>query len=242
MDYNTRYDSKIKRKTSLCVFASYHEKLLLDDFIFQKKKNTQINGKKNQIKLWPKVVVWPIAVFIFLSSLVPLTDRLGKFRMPILARQIYGLLYPFNIVNGYGLFAMMTTARPEIVVEGSQDGKTWLAYEFKYKPGDLKRRPKFSQPHQPRLDWQMWFAALSDFRTDPWFINFCVRLLEGTPSVMRLIDKNPFPDAPPKYIRAVVYLYHFTNYAEKYKKGTWWKREYQGLYCPVLSLKGGMNA
>ena len=157
--------------------------------------------------------------------------------MPILSRRLYGFLYTFNIVNGYGLFAVMTTTRPEIIVEGSNDGITWLPYEFKYKAGDLKGKPRFNEPHQPRLDWQMWFAALGNYQNNPWFINFCVRLLEGSPSVLKLLQKNPFPDAPPRYIHAVVYLYHFTNFAEKRENGTWWKREFQGLYCPILSLK-----
>jgi hypothetical protein len=133
----------------------------------------------------------------------------------------------------------MTTSRPEIIVEGSQDGETWLTYEFKYKPGDLKERPHFVEPHQPRLDWQMWFAALSSYENNPWFINFCVRLLQGSPEVLALLKINPFPDKPPRYIRAVVYDYHFTDFAERRAEGTWWQRELKGLYCPILSLRGG---
>jgi hypothetical protein len=132
----------------------------------------------------------------------------------------------------------MTTSRPEIIVDGSQDGETWLPYEFKYKPGDLKERPHFVEPLQPRLDWQMWFAALSSYENNPWFINFCVRLLQGLPEVLSLLKTNPFPDKPPRYIRAVVYDYHFTDFAERRAEGTWWQRELKGLYCPILSLRG----
>ena len=124
----------------------------------------------------------------------------------------------------------MTTSRPEIVVEGSLDGNTWLPYEFKYKAGDVKRRPAFVAPHQPRLDWQMWFAALGDVRQNQWFIHFCHRLLTGAPEVLALLQSNPFPNAPPKYVRATLYDYHFTDFATRRATGAWWKRELKGQY------------
>ena len=145
---------------------------------------------------------------------------------------------PFEIINTYGLFANMTTTRPEIVVEGSTDGETWLAYEFKYKAGDFGRRPMFVEPHQPRLDWQMWFAALGDYRSDPWIIHFMARLLEGTPQVLGLLRKNPFPNAPPRYVRALVYEYHFTSPEQKKATGHWWRRELKGAYVSPLTLRG----
>jgi lipase maturation factor 1 len=132
---------------------------------------------------------------------------------------------------------VMTTNRAEIIVEGSNDGEHWQAYEFKYKPGDLKRRPAFVEPHQPRLDWQMWFAALGDYQQNPWFLNFCARLLQGSPQVLALMEKNPFPDAPPKYIRAELYEYHFTDTATRRKTGEWWRRERLGDYLPVISIR-----
>jgi len=144
---------------------------------------------------------------------------------------------PFRSVNTYGLFAVMTTSRNEIIVEGSNDGLTWRPYEFKYKPGKLTRRPRFVEPFQPRLDWQMWFAALGDYRNNPWFIDFCIRLLQGSPEVLALLKENPFPDAPPRYIRAVVYRYHFTDFATRRATGQWWRREFEGAYCPILSLR-----
>jgi len=144
---------------------------------------------------------------------------------------------PFQIINSYGLFAVMTTTRPEIVIEGSNDGVTWLAYEFKYKPGDLARRPAWVAPHQPRLDWQMWFAALGDYQSDPWIIHFMARLLQGSPEVLRLLGRNPFPEAPPRYIRAQLYQYSFTSPAERKSTGAWWKRELKGVYVPAVSLK-----
>jgi lipase maturation factor 1 len=148
----------------------------------------------------------------------------------------YQWLSPFRTFSSYGLFAVMTTSRPEIIVEGSNDGVTWFEYELKYKPGDVKRRPRFVAPHQPRLDWQMWFAALGDYRQNPWFINFSVRLLQGSPDVLHLLQRNPFPKAPPRYIRALVYEYHFTDMATRRKTGAWWRREQKGEYLPVISL------
>ena len=143
---------------------------------------------------------------------------------------------PFRSVNSYGLFAVMTTTRPEIVVEGSNDGSTWLPYEFRYKAGDPRRRPPWVAPHQPRLDWQMWFAALSQFDQERWFDAFCERLLEGSPEVLRLLEGDPFHGTPPRYIRGVVYDYHFTTNAARRRDGVWWRRERVREYSPVLSL------
>ncbi len=143
----------------------------------------------------------------------------------------------FQIINSYGLFAVMTTTRPEIVIEGSNDGTTWLPYEFKYKAGDLARRPAWVAPHQPRLDWQMWFAALGSYQSDPWIVRFMARLLEGSPEVLRLLDRNPFPGTPPHYVRAMLYQYRFTTPAERGSTGACWSRELKGVYVPVVSLK-----
>jgi len=140
---------------------------------------------------------------------------------------------PLRIVNTYGLFAVMTTERQEITVEGSNDGDTWLAYEFPYKPGDLRRAPPLVAPHQPRLDWQMWFAALSNYRQNRWFVGFMLRVLQGEPAVLRLLSYNPFPKAPPKFIRARLYLYHFTHFGQ----AGWWTREDRGEYFPAVGLK-----
>jgi hypothetical protein len=140
---------------------------------------------------------------------------------------------PLRIVNSYGLFAVMTTDRPEIIVEGSNDGVNWQAYGFRYKPGDLRRAPPVIAPHQPRLDWQMWFAALGSYQSNRWFVTFMLRLLEGEPAVLRLLEYNPFPRSPPKYVRARVYLYHFTGWGSR----DWWWREEKGAYFPAVSLK-----
>src|SRR5260221_8806688 len=130
---------------------------------------------------------------------------------PAPIKAVYETLEPFRSVNSYGLFAVMTTFRPEIIVEGSRDGKDWRAYEFNWKAGDLSVAPHWVAPYQPRLDWQMWFAALGDYRQNPWFVNFLIRLLQGSPDVLGLVKANAFPDGPPRFIRAEVYHYRFTN-------------------------------
>jgi hypothetical protein len=127
----------------------------------------------------------------------------------------------------------MTTERPEIVVEGSEDGASWSPYRFRWKPGDPAIAPQFSTSHLPRLDWQMWFAALSpDCRMQPWFLAFERRLLEGSPEVPALLRKDPFSGRPPRYIRARRFAYRFTRPGGR----AWWRREELGLYCPPTAL------
>jgi hypothetical protein len=145
-------------------------------------------------------------------------------------------LAPLRSVNGYGLFAVMTTSRPEIRVEGSDDRVTWRAYHFKYKPGDVTARPRFVAPYQPRLDWQMWFAALGTARATPWFMNFCERLLQGSPDVLALLASNPFPDHPPRYIRAELDDYRFTDLATRRTTGAWWTSTPKGEYLGEMTL------
>ena len=131
----------------------------------------------------------------------------------------------------------MTETRPEIVIEGSDDGEDWKAYAFRWKPGDPSLPPRFNTPHQPRLDWQMWFEALRLERVhevtgrvdprymSPWFRAFLTRLLRGEPKVLDLLEENPFPNAPPKSIRVALYQYRFTTTTEGRKTGDWWRRD-----------------
>jgi lipase maturation factor 1 len=170
-------------------------------------------------------------------SAVAFTGTLG-IALPgaALVDPLANLISPFRSVNAYGLFAVMTATRPEIVLEGSEDGATWVEYEFKYKPGALRRRPPWVAPHQPRLDWQMWFAALSRFDDEPWFQNFSVRLLEADRTVLRLLERDPFEGRKPRYLRAVLYRYRFSDAAARRRDGVWWTRERLGEYSPILSL------
>jgi hypothetical protein len=170
--------------------------------------------------------------------LIPLNigDIVGHKFLPLAL--MHAAVEPFGVSNGYGLFAVMTTERNEIIVEGSNDRVTWLPYEFPYKPGDLKRAPPVVAPFQPRLDWQMWFASLETFEGNPWFGRMLLRLLQGSPDVLKLFSKNPFPNAPPRYVRAGFYRYHFTDFATFSKTGDWWRREYTTEYCPTAALEG----
>jgi hypothetical protein len=141
------------------------------------------------------------------------------------------MIEPLRSANPYGLFRVMTTERPEITVEGSDDGENWRPYRFRWKPGELDRRPRFTTPHMPRLDWQMWFAALAgDCRREPWFFRFERRLFEGSPEVLALLRENPFPDSPPRYLRARLSLYTFTRWGSP----NWWDSRDVGLYCPPM--------
>ena len=146
-------------------------------------------------------------------------------------------LEPLRSVNGYGLFAAMTQTRPEVVIEGSLDGQTWHAYEWRWKPGEPGRRPRFVAPHQPRVDWQLWFAALGDIEGNPWVYSLLARLLEGSPPVLRLLEQNPFPDQPPNYVRAMLYHYEFASSRERREKGVWWSRTLLRPYSPTLQRR-----
>jgi predicted DCC family thiol-disulfide oxidoreductase YuxK len=174
-----------------------------------------------------------LALLLVICSLVQMDARFGG-NPPSMARSIDALIEPLHIVNPYGLFAVMTTQRDEIVIEGSSDGVNWQAYEFRYKPGDLTRRPRWNIPHQPRLDWQMWFAALDDPQRLPWFHRLLQKLLENEPTVTALLAKNPFASAAPAYVRAQFYEYTFAGAG---RDGEWWERRYLGVYFPAVHLR-----
>jgi predicted DCC family thiol-disulfide oxidoreductase YuxK len=176
------------------------------------------------------IVTLPINVWLIFSAFKP------RARPPSALANVYEQLEAFRIVNGYGLFRVMTKDRCEIVFEGSAEGVEWLPYEFKWKPGDVKRAPGWCAPHQPRLDWQMWFAALEGPQENPWLVGLIVRLLQGSRDVDRLLAHNPFPDKPPRYIRATFYRYRFTTARELRQTGAWWKRQELREYLPAISL------
>lgn len=147
------------------------------------------------------------------------------------------LLDPFRIANRYGLFAVMTEGRYEIEFQGSNDGHTWTAYPFRYKPQALNRPPGIYAPYQPRFDWNLWFASLGDWQQNDIVPRTEQRLLTNSPDVLHLFAGNPFPAKPPKYVRAVLWQYWFTSMKEKHDKGDWWRRKLLGLYAPVLTLR-----
>jgi hypothetical protein len=177
-----------------------------------------------------------VSLLIVFCSLVQMDARFGG-NPPAVALAVDRLIEPLHIVSGYGLFAVMTTERDEILIQGSYDGVEWRDYEFRYKPGDLSRRPPWNIPHQPRLDWQMWFAALEDPRRLNWFPRFLQRVLENEPTVTSLMQTNPFADdKPPLYVRAQFYDYTYSSRQEK-ARGLWWDRRLLGLYFPEAHLK-----
>lgn len=144
---------------------------------------------------------------------------------------------PFHLANRYGIFAIMTTKRYEVVIEGSDDNEHWQEYLFCYKPSEVERRPRQIAPFQPRLDWSAWFLPFQYFEEERWFHNFLLCLLEGRKEVLKLLRHNPFPLQPPRYIRVQMYLYTFSDGKLKKETGQWWKREYVGQFSPTLALK-----
>jgi hypothetical protein len=184
-------------------------------------------------ELWPTVLVsLAFLPFIFLNGL----QLLHLFCRPAWSARVMQRLAPLMISNSYGLFAVMTTTRLELEIEGSDDLQEWRRYEFRWKPGALQAAPRQVAPHMPRLDWQMWFAALNPYQPPPWLINLQQRLLQGVPAVTALLRNNPFPTAPPTYLRLLLYSYTFTDRTTRRASGDWWQRTLIGQY-PPMSLK-----
>ncbi len=221
---------------ALCLF-------LFDDAFFARKKTIVKPVSTLAASRPPKPVSQAhskvsavLVVFITLLSVTGLAGMFG-YRAPAFWNAAIAPIAPFGIVNQYGLFANMTTTRPEISIEGSNDGMDWQPYIFRDKPGPLNRAPTWVAPMQPRLDWQMWFAALGNYRENPWLIRFMERLLRESPPVMELLEYDPFSGKPPRLVRAVVYDYQFTTFQERRMTGNWWKRELKGTYFPPISLR-----
>lgn len=212
--------------------------LLIDDVTWKrflpKRLMPSIRLLEQSSHRYRRICIGVVAVLLFLLSGLRFSGQLFReIQLPDVA-----WMTPFRSVNTYGLFADMTESRPEIIVEGSSDRITWKTYEFRWKPGDLTTAPKWVAPHQPRLDWQMWFAALQgDYQNTYWFLNFMGSLLRGNPEVLKLLADNPFPDTPPRYVRATLYNYRFTDFATKRSDGMWWDREWSRIYCPAISLR-----
>jgi len=148
---------------------------------------------------------------------------------------------PLHLVNTYGAFGSITRPRYEVIVEGTDDATLtpdtrWREYEFIGKPGDVNRTPPQIAPYHLRLDWLMWFAAFSSAGEHPWFISFLGKLLENDKAVLKLLRYNPFRGRAPKFVRALLYEYHFTTPEERRKSGAIWKRSLVGLYFPAVSL------
>ncbi|XP_077994888.1 lipase maturation factor 2-like [Glandiceps talaboti] len=199
-------------------------------------------------KLWSLclcILYSSAAVYMFTISLVPHTvvDSTARQSLwPVVNKWHHSSTY-LHLTSPYGLFRRMTGVggRPEVIIEGSNDFQQWKEYDFVYKPGNVSEAPPIVAPHQPRLDWQMWFAALGDFRHNKWFLNMVYRLLKNEPDVLALLANNPFPEKPPKYIRAQLYHYHFTKVGKNVTLSTlpknWWRRKWVREYMPTLTVQ-----
>jgi hypothetical protein len=170
------------------------------------------------------VIIVPVGANIVYA---PLAGR----NLP-LAGAMTETLAPLLIVNPYGLFATTTTTRPVLVIEGSNDNRTWTEYALPFLPGPPDRAPRWSIPYQPRLDWQLWFAAYSNAGQQRWIERLLQRLLEGSPHVAHLFAPGPFTDRPPKYVRVLVYDYRF---ATAHERGAWWVRREEGTFFPAVT-------
>ncbi|CAH3106819.1 unnamed protein product [Pocillopora meandrina] len=206
-------------------------------------------------KLW-SLLQWAVfsyaALGMFAISLVPYTDisHSAKSNLwPVISRWRQKT-DSFELVNAYGLFRSMTGVggRPEVIIEGSNHPEgPWLEYHFHYKPGNVSESPPLVAPHQPRLDWQIWFAALGSYEYNPWFVHLVYRLLQGQQDVLDLLAKNPFPRKPPTYIRARHYKYHYTELPKNISSVSdilhnnrlvkhWWWRDSPREYLPILTV------
>jgi hypothetical protein len=186
---------------------------------------------------WQRFAVLPFAAFAFVFTLAQAMVSFTPDSSLTGLRRIAARIDPFRSLNTYGLFAVMTNPRLELIFEGSDNRVEWRPYEFKHKPGALKRKPTWVAPHQPRLDWQLWFAALGSPAHNRWVMSLCEQLLRGNPAVLSLLAENPFPEKPPQYIRVVRYEYHFTDAAARAATGQWWRRTPMDFYVQPASLR-----
>lgn len=188
-----------------------------------------------EASLWVQIPLYLFGAGLLFIQVITFLNQLQSHRIfNIILREVS----PFHLGNRFAIFGSMTTKRYEIVVEGSHDGVVWKEYLFQYKPSEISRRPRRISPYQPRLDWQAWFLPFSSYEDNPWFHYFLMRLLQGSPAVLALLRGNPFPDKPPRYIRAKMYDYVFTNFEVKRVTGNWWHRQLIGPYSPVLRREG----
>lgn len=210
--------------------------MLIDDLAWPGRKPARPLASRRR---WSGWVIVPVGACLLLLSVIPFwsaTRRpLPAFLDPL--AHAYEWAAPFRSINGYGLFANMTTNRPEITVQGTLDGRTWETYIFRYKPGPLDRMPPQVAPYMPRLDWQMWFAALGRVEQNPWFVLFLRRLLEAEPEVLALLERDPFDGERPRQVRAYVDDYQFTSIDERRQSGNWWTSEPRAIYVPEIGVR-----
>jgi hypothetical protein len=186
--------------------------------------------------LWFAGLVVAVTALMLFLSFWPVRNLLSR-------RQRMNMAFnPYHLVNTYGAFGSIGRTRMELVIEGTDEREiteqtVWKEYEFKGKPGPVKRLPRQWAPYHLRLDWLMWFAAISPAYAMPWLGPFVVRLLKNDPATVRLLHRNPFPDSPPRYVRAQFYEYRFTTWRELLRDHAWWHRSLVGEYLPPIALR-----
>ncbi len=195
---------------------------------------TQSRLKRLSCRAFVAVTI-PLSGLVFIEEMARTAGWMQVQTWLRVTRPVTTLVQPFRSVNGYGLFRVMTTRRPEIVMEVSPDGETWLEYPFRWKVGNVHHRPRFVAPHQPRLDWQMWFAGLNPAGNEEWLLNLVRRLLEDVPEVRLLLGPSPLDEGQaPQYVKLAYYDYRFTRHGED-PSGAWWTRRRLGDLTPTLS-------
>jgi hypothetical protein len=209
--------------------------MVLDDrFLFRRTLRDQPLSWWSRTR-WSYLVRVPVASVLLLVSTAAIAGQFFPgFRLPDGLRPVQQVAGSWRVSSTYGLFAVMTTRRPDLVIEGSRDGAVWEEYRFRWNPVALDQRPRVAFGHMPRLDWQVWFASLGPPDRNVWLFLAMTRMLEGSDSVLGLIQHNPFPEEPPEYIRAIRYEYAFTDSATRKATGNWWSRERREPYGPVL--------
>jgi hypothetical protein len=187
----------------------------------------------------PSPLIWQIIISIFSTGILFLevANLYNYFSPNTTCQKMLSFWYPYHICHPHQLFSVMTTKRFEVVIEGSDDGVNWKEYLFYYKPSEISRRPRRISPFQPRLDWQAWFLPFRSYEHQGWYQRLLFQLLSGSKDVTHLFRYNPFPDHPPKYIRAQFYQYTFTSRKERSETGNWWNRKLIGVYSPKMELK-----
>jgi len=200
-----------------------------------KKANTWTSLFRERFARFQLSLVVVILLWIFYATTARLVWMISR-SVPLPTSAVIAL-EPFRIANEYGLFAVMTPNRYEIEFQGSNDGQNWIAYPFRFKPQDVNEPPHIYAPYQPRFDWNLWFASLGRWDQSAIVPRVEARLLTNSPDILRLFGRNPFPNSPPKQIRAVLWQYWFSSWTEKRSYGVWWRRQLLGLYAPAIQLE-----
>ncbi len=188
------------------------------------------------IPTWFGGLVIGLTILVVILSYYPVRNMASRYQA------MNASFDPFHLVNTYGAFGSVSRRRYEVVIEGTSDRTPtstteWREYEFKAKPGNVHRAPPQVAPYHLRLDWLMWFLPLSPMYGEGWFVPFLMALLRGDRDVLRLLGRNPFPDGPPTYVRARLYLYRYTSWTVLRTTGTWWTRTPAGDYIGAVRLQ-----